>query len=86
MLNNWLVNLTGECGQWLEGDLMQEHYNKWLEDMVRKKGGSFDDHFFQTMLAPNVNHFLQIKEEFELSFNLTPCSKTHTSPHLRSKF
>jgi len=86
MINNWLVNLTGECGQWLERDLMQEHYNIWLEDMVQKKVGSFDDHFFRTTLAPNVNHFLRIKEEVKLSFNLAPHSKTHTSLHLRSEF
>ncbi|THU84698.1 hypothetical protein K435DRAFT_573488, partial [Dendrothele bispora CBS 962.96] len=27
LLNNWLVNLTGELGKWIEGDLMQEHFN-----------------------------------------------------------
>ncbi|KIM79541.1 hypothetical protein PILCRDRAFT_10365 [Piloderma croceum F 1598] len=37
ILNNMLVNLTGELGKWIEGDLMQEHYNRWLEDMVSKK-------------------------------------------------
>lgn len=43
ILNNWLVNVTGELGKWTEGDLLQEHYNRWLEDMVQKRGGNFDD-------------------------------------------
>ena len=34
ILNNLLVNLMGELGKWIEGDLMQEHYNCWLEDIV----------------------------------------------------
>ena len=43
VLNNWLVNITGELGKWIEGDLLQEHYNRWLEDQVQKRGGNFDD-------------------------------------------
>ncbi|KAF9048059.1 hypothetical protein BDZ89DRAFT_918061, partial [Hymenopellis radicata] len=29
--NNWLVNISGELGKWIEDGLLQEHYNKWLE-------------------------------------------------------
>lgn len=36
ILNNWLVNITGKVGKWIEADLLQEHYNRWLEDMVKK--------------------------------------------------
>ncbi|KAG6912758.1 hypothetical protein DXG01_012393, partial [Tephrocybe rancida] len=36
ILNNWLVNIIGELGKWIEGDLLQEHYNWWLEDMAEK--------------------------------------------------
>lgn len=38
ILQNMLVNITGQLGKWIEGDLLQEHYNRWLEDMVSKKG------------------------------------------------
>jgi hypothetical protein len=34
LLNNYLFNLRGELGNFVEGDLMQEWYNLWLEDMV----------------------------------------------------
>lgn len=86
IFNNWLVNLTGELGGWIEGDLMQEHYNRWLEAMVKSKGGEFDDKFYRQTLAPNVNHFLRIKEQMESAFGLKPRSKSHTAPHLRNEY
>jgi hypothetical protein len=86
ILNNSLVNLTGQPGKWIAGDLMQEHYNRWLEDMVRKKGGNFDNKFYRTTLAPNVHHFLRIKEEVESSFDLSARAKTHGSPHTRNEY
>ena len=82
ILNNWLVNVTGEVGKWIEGDLLQEHYNRWLEDMVKKRGGDFDDKFYRQTISPNVEHFLRIKEEIENAFDLKLRGKTHTSPHL----
>ncbi|KAF8969042.1 hypothetical protein BDZ97DRAFT_1902760 [Flammula alnicola] len=85
ILNNWLVNVTGELGKWIEGDLLQEHYNRWLEDMVKKRGGDSDDKFYRQTLSPNVEHFLRIKEEIENAFDLKIRGKTHTSPHLRDE-
>ncbi|KAJ7708549.1 hypothetical protein B0H16DRAFT_1667975 [Mycena metata] len=85
ILNNWLLNLAGEVGRWIEADLMQEHYNKWLEDMVKRCGGNFDDKFYRQTLAPNVQHFLKIKEDIESAFDLKRRSKSHTSPHLRDE-
>ena len=85
ILNNWLVNITGELGKWIEGDLLQEHYNRWLEDQVQKRGGNFDNKFYRSTLSPNVNHFLRIKEEIENAFDLSSRAKTHTSPHLRDE-
>ncbi|KAJ7142580.1 hypothetical protein C8R44DRAFT_865908 [Mycena epipterygia] len=85
LLNNWLINLRGIIGSWIEGDLMQEHYNKWLEDMVRRRGGDFDDPFYRQTISPNVQHFLTIKENIESAFELKRRSKSHTSPHLRDE-
>ncbi|KAJ7478914.1 hypothetical protein FB451DRAFT_1338652 [Mycena latifolia] len=85
ILNNWLVNIKGELGKWLPGDLHQEHYNKWLEDMVQKHGGEFDNQFYRQTISPNVRHFLQIKEEVESAFSLEHRGKTHTSPYLRGE-
>ncbi|KAJ7692191.1 hypothetical protein B0H17DRAFT_1200535 [Mycena rosella] len=82
LLNNWLIKLSKEMGKFIEGDLMQEHY---LEDMVRRRGGEFDDKFYRQTIAPNVQHFLQIKEDIESAFDLKRRGKGHTSPHLRDE-
>ncbi|KAL0573741.1 hypothetical protein V5O48_008217 [Marasmius crinis-equi] len=84
--NNWLVNLTGELGKWIPGDLMQEHYNRWLEEHVGKSGLSFDDPFIRNTISPNVDFFIVLKKEFELAFDLHKRSQSHTSPHLRDEF
>ncbi|KAJ6532184.1 hypothetical protein DFH09DRAFT_933468 [Mycena vulgaris] len=85
ILNNWLVAVREELGNWLPGDLQQEHYNRWLEDMVQKHGGEFDDKFYRQTISPNVHHFLRLKEEIETAFSLKRRGKTHTSPHLRDE-
>jgi hypothetical protein len=33
--------------------------------MVEHKGGDFDDHFYRHTLAPNVIHFLRMKEQMQ---------------------
>ncbi|KAF9022260.1 hypothetical protein BDZ89DRAFT_1137427 [Hymenopellis radicata] len=71
-----------KLGKWIEDDLLQEHYNKWLEDMVAKHGGSFSDPYFRDTISPNVNFFLRLKEELELAFELSSRGKVHTSSHL----
>ncbi|KAJ7693502.1 hypothetical protein B0H16DRAFT_1751478 [Mycena metata] len=75
VLNNWLVNITGKLGKWIPGDLLQEHYNRWLEDMGQKHGAEFDDEFYRKMISPNVHYFLRIKS----------CGKTYTSRDVRDE-
>ncbi|KAJ7847450.1 hypothetical protein B0H14DRAFT_2357176 [Mycena olivaceomarginata] len=84
MLNNWLVNPTGF--KFNECDYAQEGNNKWLEGMVDHKGGDFDDHFYRKTLAPNVMHFLRMKEQIQSAFELGQRGKTHGLPHLRNEF
>jgi hypothetical protein len=67
LLNNWLMRLLRT---WLEGDLMQEHNNRWLEDMIRRRGGNFDDKFYRQTLSPNVRNFIRLKEDIESAFEL----------------
>ena len=31
VLNNWLLNPTGNPNSWVEIDLMQEHLNYWIK-------------------------------------------------------
>ncbi|KAJ7823897.1 hypothetical protein B0H14DRAFT_3469796 [Mycena olivaceomarginata] len=53
LLNNWLINLTGELGKFIEGDLMQEWNNRWLSDFSGQRGGDYDDKFYRETIAPN---------------------------------
>ncbi|KAJ7687951.1 hypothetical protein B0H17DRAFT_1135960 [Mycena rosella] len=75
LLNNWLVNLSGK--KWTECDFAQEGFNKCLEEMVEHKGGDIEGHFYRHTLAPNVFHFLRIKEQIEEAFELKHRGKTH---------
>ncbi|KAK7006681.1 hypothetical protein R3P38DRAFT_2555300 [Favolaschia claudopus] len=85
LLNNYLLNLRGEVGTFVEGDLVQEWNIKWLTGMIKRKGGEFDEPFYRNTIAPNVLHFIKIKEDMESAFELTRRSKSHTSPHLRDE-
>lgn len=86
IFNNLLVNITGELGHWIERDLLQEHYNKWIEDMIQRSGGDFDDFLHRRLISPNLEFFLRIKEVVEDGFNLKRRSKTHTSPSQRDEY
>ena len=46
LFNNWLVNLQGEPGHFHELDLMQEHFNFWLEELAQHKGKEFSDDWY----------------------------------------
>ncbi|KAJ7622877.1 hypothetical protein B0H17DRAFT_1219140 [Mycena rosella] len=85
LLNNYLFNLRGEIGTFVEGDLMQEWSNRWLQDFSGRGGGDFDDNFYRKTISPNVLHFLKMKENIETAFELKRRSKAHTSPHLRDE-
>ncbi|KAI0040471.1 hypothetical protein FA95DRAFT_1502810 [Auriscalpium vulgare] len=86
VFNNWLVNLTGKPGCFLEMDLMQEHFNFWLEDLAQHKGKEFSDEWYRDVLSMHVFHFLRLKEEMENTVQLVAVSKTHTAPHLDNEY
>ncbi|KAE9396143.1 hypothetical protein BT96DRAFT_825110, partial [Gymnopus androsaceus JB14] len=73
-------------GKWIPDDLLQEHYNQWFEDLVKKSGGKFDDDFMRKVISPNVEFFLHLKEELEAALDLFKCSKSHTSRHLHAEY
>ncbi|KAJ7845025.1 hypothetical protein B0H14DRAFT_2584918 [Mycena olivaceomarginata] len=56
LLDNWLFNLRGEAGKFIEGDLMQEWNNRWLEDIAGRRGGEFDDKFYRKNGRPKCAH------------------------------
>lgn len=80
LMDNWLVNLKGQPGHFQEHDLMQEHFNFWLEELSQHKGKEFDDKWFRRTIAPHVHRFLRIKDQMEASVALKPRRKEHTEP------
>ncbi|KAJ7781696.1 hypothetical protein B0H14DRAFT_3507422 [Mycena olivaceomarginata] len=81
IFDNLLLRIDAELGKCILDDLLQEHYNKWLQAMSRRHGGEFNDPFFHQTVSPNVEHFLRFKENIETVFNLKHRGKAHTSPH-----
>jgi hypothetical protein len=85
LLENWLVNLKGLPGHFLEMDLMQEHCNFWLEHMAQHKGKEFDDAFYRDVVSANVLWFLRVKDEMEDAVSLQRRSKKHTEVKLQNE-
>ncbi|KAG6835289.1 hypothetical protein H0H93_003080 [Arthromyces matolae] len=83
ILMNWVVNLHGKPGVFIEMDLMQEHFNFWLEEMAQHKGKEFDEPFYRKVLSMNVHHFLRLKDEMEGAVSLKGRTKKHGEPHLK---
>ena len=82
LFNNWLVNLAGKPGHFLPLDLMQEHFNFWLEELAQHKGKEFDDEWYREVLSMHVHDFLRLKEELENVVEIKPRTKKHSEPHL----
>jgi hypothetical protein len=82
LFNNWLVNLEGRPGHFLELDLMQEHFNHWLEDLAQYKGKEFDDKFYREVLSMHVHHFIHLVQKLEGNVGLAARRKMHSEPHV----
>ena len=82
-LENWLVNLSGEAGRYLEKDLMQEHHNEVLEERVKKHGTSWDGKQMRDIHSRTVQHIERIKKELRPALALSPKGWKHPKPHDR---
>ncbi|CAA7268668.1 unnamed protein product [Cyclocybe aegerita] len=59
VLNNWLINPTGNPNSWIEVDLMQEHMNFWIKNFYRAHGSSASWEWLE-MVAPCVEILRQL--------------------------
>lgn len=66
-------------------DMMQEHFNFWLEDMAQHKGKEFEEPFYQWVLSMNVHHFLHMMDKMENVVFLKAQTKKHSAPHLNNE-
>ena len=82
-LRNWLVNLSGEPGRYLEKDLMQEHHNDVLEGRVKRGGVEWDSKQMRDTHSRVVHHTERIKKEMRSTLALSPRGWKHPRPHDR---
>lgn len=82
-LKNWLVNPSGEPGRNIEGDLFQEHINLDLEEGITWKNTDWDSPYIREVHAPNVVHFVELKNEWGRGVGLAKRRGNHPEPHSR---
>ena len=80
-LRNWLVNLSGEAGRYLEKDLMQEHHNDILEGRIKRSGMEWDSKQMRDTHSRMVHHTERIKKEMWSTVALSPKGWKHPKPH-----
>lgn len=82
-LQNWLANLSGEAGRYLEKDLMQEHHNEVLEGRIKRGGIEWDSRQMRDVHSRMVHHTERIKKETWSTLALLPKGWKHPKPHDR---
>ncbi|KJA22243.1 hypothetical protein HYPSUDRAFT_1084706 [Hypholoma sublateritium FD-334 SS-4] len=80
VLNNWLLNPTGNEESWVEIDLVQEHLNFWIKTWYKAHGvnTSWD---WLAMVGPCVNVLRQLARHFNQELGSDQGTK-HASPDL----
>lgn len=80
-LENWLVNPSGEVGKWQAGDLLQEHLNLELQELVSRKNLQWDGNFMRKVASPNAYHFNQLKKDWIAGVGLAKRHGKHAAAH-----
>ncbi|KAF9556932.1 hypothetical protein CPC08DRAFT_776651 [Agrocybe pediades] len=63
ILNNWLVNPTGNPNSWVEVDLLQEHLNYWIKTFYKAHGSNASWEWL-TLISPCVDMLRQLARNF----------------------
>jgi len=82
-LKNWLVNVQGGPGKFIEGDIMQEHFNEVLDESRDHADADWDGNLMRNIVSRNVHHFLRIKKEWGAGLGLSDKSGKHSEPHTK---
>jgi len=82
-LKNWLVNPSGRPDGWVEGDIMQEHFNLKIEQGIGHGGQDFGDPFIRDTISRTVHHATRITADMRKGMGLKPRSQKHPKPHTR---
>jgi len=79
ILNNWLVNLSGQAGRWHELDLLQEHLNFWIKVFFNSRNSAFDTPFLQNV-ALNIPGFSHLRTVLENVIGISASTGYHHKP------
>ncbi|KAF9568626.1 hypothetical protein CPC08DRAFT_624950 [Agrocybe pediades] len=63
ILNNWLVNPTGNPNSWVEVDLLQEHLNYWIKTFYKAHGSNASWEWL-ALVSPCVDMLRQLARNF----------------------
>ena len=84
LLDNWLVNPSGEPHRWHELDLLQEHLNFWIKVFFNSRNSDFGSSFLQKAVSLNIPGFSQFRAHLEEAMGITPVSGYHFKPSVRN--
>ena len=84
ILNNWLVNPSGEPKRWHELDLLQEHLNFWIKVFFNIRNSDFGSSFLQKVISLNIPGFSQFRMHLEDAMGMKPLSGYHFKPSTRN--
>ncbi|KAH9931747.1 hypothetical protein B0H21DRAFT_813891 [Amylocystis lapponica] len=85
ILDSLLINLSGQPGHFIAGDLMQEYFNRLLQVIVERKGTEYGAHFVRNIVSPNLHHMARLQDDLKEGLGLAVRSGRHSEPHKRSE-
>ncbi|KAJ6478884.1 hypothetical protein C8R45DRAFT_1076622 [Mycena sanguinolenta] len=77
LLDNWLLYLKEELGKCIEGDLMQEWNNRWLEDIAGRRGGEFDEKFYRKNCCAKPHTSPHLRDETKILLRMYKDEELH---------
>ncbi|KDN44992.1 hypothetical protein RSAG8_05165, partial [Rhizoctonia solani AG-8 WAC10335] len=83
LMENYLVNPSGQSGHWQAGDLLQEHHNKKIKEIQNSKVGEYDDPFIRESVSLNISGLAQLEDRMFDELELTRTSKRHAAAKLK---
>ena len=84
LLDNWLVNPSGEPHRWHELDLLQEHLNFWIKVFFNSWNSDFGSSFLQKVVSLNIPGFSQFRMHLEDAMGMSPVSGYHFKPNIKN--
>ena len=84
LLDNWLVNPSGEPHRWHELDLLQEHLNFWIKVFFNSWNSDFGSSFLQKVVSLNIPGFSLFRMHLENAMGMTPPTGYHFKPSTKN--